>query len=152
MNTQFRQEATNKFEVNLYKLMNNSFFGKTCEDVRKYTDVKIVNQEKDIDKLSVKEEFKSWYIYNENLAAVVMEKKKVTLNKPRFIGSTILALSKTLMYDFHYNYMMKNFEGYNVLFTDIDSLCYSTPGEEDVYAKMNGLNSQTSQKTTLTMT
>ena len=59
--------------------MNNSFFGKTCEDVRMYTNVKIANQEKDIDKLSVKEEFKSWYIYNENLAAVVMESKNVTL-------------------------------------------------------------------------
>ena len=82
MNTQFRQEATNKFEVNLYKLMNNSVFGKTCEDVRKYNDVKIVNTEKDIDDLSVKEEFKRWHIYNPNLAAVIMEKKQVRLNKP----------------------------------------------------------------------
>merc|ERR1711954_50325 len=135
MNTQFRQEATNKFEVNLYKLMNNSFFGKTCEDVRKYTDVKIVNEEKGIDKLSKKEQFKRWYIYHENLASVVMERKEVTLNKPRFIGLAILAISKTLMYDFHYNYMMKNFEGCKVLFTDTDSFCYSIPGEEDIYAK-----------------
>merc|ERR1711954_499107 len=117
MNTQFRQEATNKFEVNLYKLMNNSFFGKTCEDVRKYTDVKIVNEEKVIDKLSKKEHFKRWYIYHENLATVVMERKEVTLNKPRFIGSAILAISKTLMYYFHYNYMMENFAGCKVLFT-----------------------------------
>ena len=70
MNTHFRQEANNKFEVNLYKLMNNSFFGKTCEDVRKYTDVKNVNTEDDRDKLSVKEQFKRWYIYNESLASV----------------------------------------------------------------------------------
>ena len=74
MNTQFRQEANNKFEVNLYKLMNNSFFGKTCEDVRKYNDVKIVNTEDDIEKLSKKENFKRWHIYNENLASVLMEK------------------------------------------------------------------------------
>ena len=53
MNTQFRQEANNKFEVNLYKLMNNSFFGKTCEDVRKYDDVKIVNTIAGIEKISM---------------------------------------------------------------------------------------------------
>ena len=92
MNTQFRKEAKKKFEVNLYKLMNNSFFGKTCEDVRKYNDVKIVNTEDDIEKLSKKENFKRWHIYNENLASVLMEKTSVTLNKPRYIGSAILAL------------------------------------------------------------
>ena len=125
MNTLFRKEATNNFEINLYKLMNNSVFGKTCEDTRKYTDVKIVNTEEGIDELSRKEQFKRWHIYNPNLAAVVMERKSVKLNKPRYIGSTILALSKTLMYDFHYNYMMKKFPDCKVLFTDADSLCFS---------------------------
>ena len=62
----------------------------------------------------------------------------MTVNKPRFIGSAILALSKTVMYDFHYKYMMIIFEGCKVLFTDTDSFCYSIPGEEDVYAKMRG--------------
>ena len=134
MNTQFRQEANNKFEVNLYKLMNNSFFGKTCEDVRKYTDVKIMTQEKDIENLSRKEQFKRWYIYHETLASSVMERKEVTLNKPRFIGSAILALSKIVMYDFHYNYMVKTFKDCKLLFTDTDSFCYSIPYVEDVYA------------------
>ena len=134
MNTQFRQEANNKFEVNLYKLMNNSFFGKTCEDVRKYNDVKIVNTEDGIEKLSKKENFKRWHIYNENLASVLMEKTSVTLNKPRYIGSAILALSKTVMYDFHYSYMAKKFKDCKLLFTDTDSFCYSIPYVKDVYA------------------
>ena len=82
MNTHFRHKSNNKFEVNLYKLMNNSFFGKTCEDVRKYTDVKIVNTEDYIDKLSKKEQFKRWHIYNENLVIVIMEMIEVILNKP----------------------------------------------------------------------
>merc|ERR1711954_134030 len=68
-----------------------------------------------------------------------MEKTVVKLiNKPRFIGSAILAFYKTLMYDFHNNYMMKNFEGCKLLFTDTDSFCYSIPGEEDVCDKMRG--------------
>ena len=100
--------------------------------------MKIVNTEDDIDKLSVKEQFKRFHIYNESLATVVKEKKKVTLNKPRFIGSTILAVSKTLMYDFHYNCMVKEFKDSKVLLTDTDSFCYSIPGDEDVYAKMRG--------------
>ena len=110
LNTQFRQEATNTFEKNQFKLMNNSFFGKTCEDVRKYKEVKIVFDEEGIAKLSKKEEFKPWYIYGEDMAAVLMEKRKVKLDKPRYIGAAILALSKIVMYDFHYSYMAKKFK------------------------------------------
>ena len=71
--------------------MNNAVFGKTCEDVRRYTDIKIVTEEDQIKKLAVKEQFKRWRIYNSELAAVAMEKKQVLLNKPRYIGSAILA-------------------------------------------------------------
>merc|ERR1712081_28591 len=67
-----------------------------------------------------------------------MEKKDVTLKKLILIGSAVLAKSKTLMYDFKYNYMMKKFEGCKVLFTDTDSFCYSIPGERDVYGTMRG--------------
>ena len=136
MNTEFRQEANNKFEVNLYKLMNNSFFGKTCEDVRKYNEVKIVTSEEDIQKLSKKENFKRWYIYDENLASVLMERTSVNLNKPRFIGAAILALSKTVMYDFHYSYMAEKFKDCKLLFTDTDSFCYSIPNVDNVYSEI----------------
>ena len=61
-------------------------------------------------KISKKEVYKRFHIYDEGLAAVLMEKKSVRLNKPRYIGSSILAISKTLMYDFHYNYMQKTFK------------------------------------------
>ena len=63
-----------------------------------------------------------WRIYNSELAAVCMERKQVRLKKPRYIGSAILAISKTLMYEFHYNYMTETFQGSKVVFTDTDSL------------------------------
>ena len=80
--------------------MINSFFGKICEDVWKYNDVKIVTKEERINKLSKMEGMKRLQIYDDELAAVLMEKKtSVKLDKPRYIGSAILALSKTVMYN-----------------------------------------------------
>ena len=94
INTQYGKEATHSFEINLFKLMNNAVFGKTCEDVRRYTYIKIVIAESQIKKLSSKEQFKRWRIYSSDLAAVAMERKQVKINKPRYIGSTILAFQK----------------------------------------------------------
>ena len=75
-------------------------------------------------------------IYNPNLDTVLMERKQVKLKKPRYFGSAILALSNTLMYDFHYNYMVKKFKDCKVLFTDKDSLCYSIPNVENFYEEI----------------
>ena len=134
MNTNFRKEATNKFDIYFFKLMNNSCYGKTCEDTRKYKEVKLVTTKKQIEKLSCRDNFKRWHIYGENLASVLMATTQVTLNKPRYIGATILALSKTIMYEFHYQYMMKKFPDCKLLFTDTDSFCYYIPNVEDIDA------------------
>ena len=74
--------------------MKNKLFGKTCEDVRKYTDIRIVSHEKGIDKLTKKQEFKRLHIYNENLAAVLMEKMEVKLNKPRLLDQKFFPYPK----------------------------------------------------------
>ena len=86
----------------------------TCEDVRKYSDVRIVNNETQLDKLSKKETFSRWQRYDENLAAFLMKKNHVLLNKPRYVGTAILALSKTVMYDFHYSYMVEKFPAISI--------------------------------------
>ena len=90
LNTNLRRQATCKFDEDQAKLMNNSYFGKTCEDGRKYTEVKICTSKEEIEKLSKKERYDGWTIYNENLAAVLMERNVVTLNKPSYEGTSVL--------------------------------------------------------------
>ncbi len=88
-----------------YKLMNNSVFGKTMENVRNRVNVKLVTNKNALNKLAKKPSYKGKTIFHENLVAVHMEKITVKLNKPIQIEMSILDLSKTLMYRFHYDYV-----------------------------------------------
>ena len=124
-NTEKRKHAKNTFKKDFFKLMNNSVFGKTMENLRKRVDVKLVTNEKKLDKLTSKPTYVSSKIFNENLMAVHMIKETLTLNRPAYVGMCILDLSKTLMYDFHYNYIKKKYnDRAKLLFTDTDSLTY----------------------------
>ena len=138
LNTKLRQEADNKFEEGFAKLMNNAFFGKTCEDVRKHLDVKIVTEPEKGRKLIASPLFKQRSIYEENLVAIQLQKNKVILNKPRYIGMTILDNSKLIMYQFHYEYLMQKYPEAKLLFTDTDSFCYWIPTETNVYDDICG--------------
>ena len=132
-NTEKRKHAKNSFEKDLFKLMDNSVFGKTIENVRKRVDVRLVTDEKKLDKLTSKPTFVSSKIFNENLMAVHKVKETLTLNRPAYVGMCILDLSKTLMYNFHYNYIKKKYNNRaRLLFTDMDSLTYEIEAE-DVY-------------------
>ena len=86
LNTRLRVEASTKFGVSLAKLMNNAFFGKTCEDVRKYKNIVICNTAEGADKRLKKNNVKGVKIFDEQLIAVQHSKDVVTLNKPRYIG------------------------------------------------------------------
>ena len=106
-NTEKRKHAKNSFEKDFFKLMNNSVFGKTMENLLKQVDVRLVTDEKKLDKLTSKPTYVSSKIFNENLMAVHKIKETFTLNRPAYVGMCILDLSKMLMYDFHYNYIKK---------------------------------------------
>ena len=124
-NTKKRTNAKNTFEKDFFKLMNNSVFGKTMENVRKRVDVRLITDEKKLLKMTSKPTYVSSKIFNENLVAIHKIKETLTLNRPAFVGMCILDLSKTLIYDFHYNYIKKKYgEKANLLFTDTDSLTY----------------------------
>ena len=130
-NTQKRTHAKNSFEKDFFKLMNNSVFGKTME--KKRVDVRLVTSKEKLLKLASKPTYVSSKIFNENLVAVHKIKETLTLNRPAYVGMCILDLSKTLMYDFHYNYIKSKYgDKAKLLFTDTDSLTYEIE-TKDVY-------------------
>ena len=132
-NTEKRKNAKNDFEKDFFKLMNNSVFGKTMENLRKRVDVRLVTDEKKLLKLTSKPTYVSSKIFNKNLVAVHKIKETLTLNRPAYVGMCILDLSKTLMYDFHYNYIKDKYKNKaKLLFTDTDSLTYEIEAK-DVY-------------------
>ena len=132
-NTQKRTHAKNSFEKDFFKLMNNSVFGKTMENIRKRVDVRLVTSKEKLLKLASKPTYVSSKIFNENLVAVHKIKEILTLNRSAYVGMCILDLSKTLMYDFHYNYIKSKYgDKAKLLFTDTDSLTYEIE-TKDIY-------------------
>ena len=124
-NTDLRKEAKNAFEKDFFKLMNNSVFGKTIENIRKRQSVEIMDDRKKALKLSSKPNFDRVTIFDEHLVAVHMKETEVYFNKPIYVGQAILDLSKTLMFGFHYNFIRKKYGNKaELLFTDTDSLMY----------------------------
>ena len=137
-NTNLRAKAKNNFEKDFYKLMNNSVFGKTMENIRNRVNVKLVNTEEKLRKLVAKPNFKSCKIFNENLVSVHMKQTSLTMVKPVYLGMCILDLSKTIMFDFHYNYIKSKYgDKAKLLFSDTDSLMCEIE-TEDFYKDISG--------------
>jgi hypothetical protein len=134
LNTDLRKNATNDFEKDFFKLMNNSVFGKTMENIKNRVDIRLVSDEKKAINLAAKPNFDRCTIFDENLIAVHMKKTKLFYNKPIYLGMSILDLSKTLMYDFFYNYMKKKYgQNAKLLYIDTDSLILEIK-TDDFYA------------------
>ena len=97
LNTELRTAAANEFEKDFFKLMNNSVFGKTMENIRNRVDIKLVNNKKQAENLSAKRNFNHCNIFSEDLVAIHMKKTKLFFIKPVYLGMCILDSSKTLM-------------------------------------------------------
>ena len=124
-----RKNAANDFEKDFLKLMNNSVFVKTMENVRKRVDVRLVTNEKKLLEIALKPTFVSSKIFKENLVAVHKTKEKLQLLKPEYVGMYIFDLSKTL-YVFHYNHIKNKYgDKARLLFTDTGSLTYEIEAE-----------------------
>ena len=105
MNTELRKAAKNDFEKDLFKLMNNSVFGKTMENIRKHRDIKLVTTYKKRSILVSEPSYHTINLILEDLSIIEMKKTKVKMNKPIYLGLSILEISKILMYEFWYDYM-----------------------------------------------
>ena len=130
-NTKLRTETKIPFEKDFFKLMINSVFGKTIENLRKRQSIKIVDNRKDALKEIKKPNFERATIFGKKLVACHMQKTEIYFNKPVYVGQAILDLSKTLMFDFHYNYIKPKYgKKAELLFTDTDSLMYHIQTED----------------------
>ena len=118
MNTKLRTEAKNDFAKDFFKLINDSVFGKTMENVRKQRDIKSVTPDKRRNQLASEPNYHTTKYFSENLIAIEMKKKtKVKVNKPIYNGMSILDISQRLMYEFWYDYIEPKYQ-------DRAKLCY----------------------------
>ena len=122
MNTELRKLARNDFEKDLFKLMNNSVFGKTMENIRKHRDIKLVTTDKKRSKLVSEPNYHTINLISEDLSIIEMKKTKGKLNKPIYLGLSVLEISKILMYEFWYNYMKPKYnDSVRLCYMDTDS-------------------------------
>ena len=105
LNTRLRTAAKNEFEKGFFKLMNNSVFGKTMENIRDRKDMKLVTSEQKYQKFAMEPNFKDGYPFLKDSFAVEMGRTKIKVNRPVYLRQAILDIRKTLMHEFHYDYM-----------------------------------------------
>ena len=130
-NTELRKEATNDFEKDFFKLMNNAVFGKTMENVRKHRNIKLVKTDKKRNKLVSEPNYHTMKLIDDNLAIIEMKKVKVKMNKPIYLGLSILDINKITMYEFWYDFIKSKCESRAKLcYMDTDSFIINIKTED----------------------
>ena len=131
MNTELRKEAKNDFEKDFFKLMNNSVFGKTMENVRNHRDIKIVTANKQRNRLASEPNYHTTKYISKDLLIMEMKKVEVKMNKPVYLGQAILDISKTLMYKFWYKYIKPKYgDNARLWYMDPDSFIINIKTED----------------------
>ena len=116
-NTKLRMESKNKFDKGFYKLMNNTVCGKTMENVRNHTDIKLVITNARRKQLAFQPNYHTCKHFSKHLMAIELKKTRAYMNKSIYIGQTVPDIRKTLMYRFSYDYLKPKYE-------DKIKLCY----------------------------
>ena len=130
-NTELRKKATNDFEKDFFKLMNNAVFGKTMEIVRKHRDIKLVKTDKKRNKLVSELNFHTMKLIDDNLAIIEMKKVKIKMNKPIYLGLSILDISKITMYEFWYDFIKSKYaNSAKLCYMDTDSFIINIKTED----------------------
>ena len=131
LNTELRKLAKDDFEKDLFKLMNNAVFGKTMENIRKHRDIKLVTTDKKRSKLVSEPNYHTMNYILEDLSIIEMNKTKVKMNKPIYLGLSILEISKILMYEFWYDYMKPKYnDNIKLCYMDTDSFVMNIKTED----------------------
>ena len=110
MNTELRKQAKNDFKKDFFKLMNNSVFGKSMENIRKQRDIKLVTTDKRKNYLVLEPNYHTEKCFSECLLAIEMKKVKVKINKAVYLGLSVSEISKILMYGFWHNYIKPKYQ------------------------------------------
>ena len=110
MNTELRKKAKNEFEKDFFKLMNNAVFGKTMANLRNHRNIKLVTSDKRRKRLVSEPNYHSHKKFSDHLMAIEMKKTRVKMNKPLYLGMSLLDISKTLLYEFWYEYTNSKYE------------------------------------------
>ena len=134
-NTNQRTKAKSNFEKDLWKLMNNTFYGKTMENIRNRHEVKLCNDENEVKKFINKPNFKDSIIFNENLVGIINNITSIKFNKPIYLGQVILDYSKLLMYKFYYETINDMWPDNEIIGFDTDSF-FLNIYTDDVYKDM----------------
>ena len=122
MNTELRKLARNDFEKDLFRLMNNSVFGKTMENIRKHGDIKLVTTDKKRSKLVSEPNYHTINLISEDLPIIEIKKTKLKMNEPIYLGLSILEIRKILMYEFWYDYTKPKYnDNVRLCYMDTDS-------------------------------
>ena len=134
MNTQLRKVAKNDFKKDFFKLMNNSVFGKTMENIRKHRDIKLVTTDRKRSNLVLEPNYHTMNYISENLSIIEMRRTKVKMNKPIYLGLSILEISKLSMYEFWYDYMKPKYnDSVKLCYMDTDSFIMNIKTEDFYY-------------------
>ena len=140
-NTEKRKEATSDFEKDFFKLLNNSFYGKTMENISNRCKVELVNNPEELKKFASMDNFKSIIDFNGDFKAVTLNYKSMYFNKPTYLGMSILDYSKLVMYKFYYDIIEKKFPRNEVLYSDTDSLVLNIY-TEDLYKELEDIKDE----------
>src|SRR5437870_203665 len=132
-NTTMRQNAKSASDKNFFKFLSNALFGKTMQNLRSQTDIKLTTSGATARNYVAKPNFDSFTRVNETLVAIKMKPVHILWDKPTYTGACILDLSKLHLFRFHYDIMKAKYDSRaKLLFTDTDSLCYHIT-TDDVY-------------------
>ena len=122
MITELRKIAKNDFVKDFFKLMNNALFGKTMENVRKHRDIKLVTADEKRTKLVSEPNYQTINCISENLSITEMRRTRVKMNKPIYLGLSILEISEILMYEVWCDYMKPKYgDNIKLCYLDTDS-------------------------------